>query len=74
MATDFLALSLPDYRARLEEATCHTVRAAVDDEGLPCWFLVDPCGDDCGEPWHEWADLVFDTYPAIERYERLLED
>jgi len=69
MPTDYLALSPREYSGRLEEATCHTVQAATDEDGEPCWFLVDPCGDPCGDPWHEWRDLVFYTYPAIERYE-----
>lgn len=73
MATDYLALSLREYSARLEEATCHTAQAGVDQDGEPCWFLVDPCGDYCGDPWHRWQDFVFDTYPAIERYESQLD-
>jgi len=68
----WLRLSEAEYRSRLEEATCYTTRATRDADGEPCWFLVDPCGDDCGEPWYEWADLVFETYPELERYEASL--
>ena len=58
------------YSGRLEEATGFTIRTGRD-AGEQCWWLVDLCGDDHGDPWFNWSDLVADTVETVEASEEI---
>ena len=58
------------YSNRLEEGTGFTIRWGYDQrEQAWAFYLIDPCGDVEGDPWHSWADLVHDTQDAVDEYE-----
>lgn len=57
------------YSGRLEEATGFSIRTGKQD-GDKCWWLVEPCGDDHGDPWFYFEDLMSDTLAVVERHER----
>lgn len=42
----------------LEDCTGWTVDAATDADGLPAFYLVDPCGDRDPDPFEDLADLA----------------
>ena len=41
-----------------EDCTGWTVDAATDADGLPAFYLVDPCGDRDPDPFEDLADLA----------------
>ena len=42
----------------LEDCTGYTVDADTDADGLPAFYLVDPCGDRDPDPFEDLADLA----------------
>lgn len=60
------AWDVQSYSALLEDCTGYTVRLTTDEEGDHCYQLVDAYGDAEGDPWYVFADVVADTFDAIE--------
>jgi hypothetical protein len=43
----------------LEEACCHTLaQSFCEREEMHCWVVLDPCGEQEGDPFYEWGDVL----------------
>ena len=67
---DGVQLRAYEFRGLFEECSFGwTIEPAKDSEGLPVWYLRQPCGDryQDGYPWESWADLVCDLTDWINQ-------
>jgi len=65
---DYATWDVHAYSNLLEECTGYQVTQSTDRDGELCYQLIDPYGDAIGEPWYQWADVVFDTEDAVEAH------
>jgi len=58
------------YAGRVEEATGWTIAwRYCTDEHQWAFYLLDPCGDQDGDPFYCWDDLVDYCQDAVDLYE-----
>ena len=54
-------LTLAELSGLLEDCTGYRIDADTDADGLPAFYLVEPCGDRDPDPWDDLADLAADV-------------
>jgi hypothetical protein len=58
------------YSDILENSTGCTVKIGRDHEGDACFYVIDACGDQWGDAWFDFQDLVLDTEEVLDGADR----